>query len=88
MNNSPWIAQLPHRDDYIFVDHDNNSDVCIIGGGIAGIMSAYYILLYSDKTVTICDAHKIAHGATGHNAGQIAPYFEKSFDKLVQKYGY
>lgn len=87
MNNSPWIAQLPSRDDYTINQDHMNTDVCIVGAGIAGIMTAYHALLYTDKQVLILDAHKIAHGATGHNAGQIAPYFEKPFDEMVEEYG-
>lgn len=33
------------------------------------------------------EAGKIAHGATGHNAGQLVSYFEQPFSKLVKKFG-
>jgi glycine/D-amino acid oxidase-like deaminating enzyme len=37
--------------------------------------------------VTLLESYKIAHGATGHNAGQIVPYFEKPFIEIVEDYG-
>ena len=64
MNNSPWIAQLPSRDDYLIEQDRMTTDVCIIGAGISGIMTAYHTLLYTDKSVLVLYAHKIAHGAT------------------------
>lgn len=50
-------------------------------------MSTYHILQYTKNRVVLLDSHKIAHGATGHNAGQVAPYFEKPFDEIVSQYG-
>lgn len=87
MNNSPWIAQLPDREAYVAQAGFGSADYGIVGAGISGIMTAYYILLSTSQSVILLDAHRVAYGATGHNAGQIAPYFEKPFDELVQQYG-
>jgi glycine/D-amino acid oxidase-like deaminating enzyme len=54
---------------------------------IAGCMSAYFILENTNKKVTLVDANKIAHGASGHNAGQIDVFFEKPVQELVETYG-
>jgi glycine/D-amino acid oxidase-like deaminating enzyme len=35
----------------------------------------------------LLEAGKVAHGATGHNAGQIVSYFERPFASLVEEFG-
>ena len=64
-----------------------SSEIVIVGGGIAGIMTAYFLLTQTNKQVYLIEAGKIAHGATGHNAGQIVSGFEKGFNNLVRSYG-
>ncbi len=86
-NHSPWLAELnkdrqPHA-------HDENIayEVGIVGGGIAGMVTAYYTLKHTQKTVLLVEATRIAHGATGHNAGQVVDYFEKPFSEIATEYG-
>ena len=66
---------------------DMETDVCIVGGGIAGIMTAYQILKNTKSRVTILEAFQIANGATGHNAGQLVDEMERSTVSMVQEYG-
>lgn len=87
INQSPWLAQLNRIRPVTTLSEDVSSDIAIVGGGIAGIMTAYFILRDTDKTVVLLEADKVAHGATGHNAGQITSYFEKPLSVLVQQFG-
>lgn len=87
-NHSPWIQQLKHTREPAPLDKNISSDVVVVGGGIAGITSAYFTLKNTDKKVVLVEADKIAHGATGHNAGQIASYFERSLADMVQEFGF
>jgi glycine/D-amino acid oxidase-like deaminating enzyme len=66
---------------------DLDTDVAIIGAGIAGISTAYFILKHTDKKVAVLEKGKFAHGATGHNAGQIASYFERPFYEIADEFG-
>ncbi len=86
-NRSPWLYEL--RSDRVRrkLEIDVNTDIAIIGGGIAGIASAFYILTYTSFNVALFERFKLAHGATGHNAGQITSYFEKGFANLVKEFG-
>ncbi len=86
-NRSPWLHEL--RSDCVWrkLEIDVNTDIAIIGGGIAGIVSAFYILKYTSFNVALFERFKLAHGATGHNAGQITSYFEKGFANLVKEFG-
>lgn len=63
------------------------TDVAIVGGGIAGVVTAYYTLRDTDKKVVLIEADKVAHGSTGHNAGQITSYFERPLSELVDEFG-
>lgn len=86
-NHSPWIKQLNRTRPVVPLDQNISTDVAIVGGGIAGVTSAFFMLRYTDKKVVLVEADKIAHGATGHNAGQITSYFERSLSELVEEFG-
>lgn len=86
-NHSPWIKQLNRTRPVTPLDEDLVADVVIVGGGIAGIMTAYFTLRDTDRAVLILEGDKVAHGATGHNAGQLVSYFERSFQSLVEEFG-
>lgn len=87
MNHSPWIAQLNRTRPVQPLDQNLETDVIIVGGGIAGVTTAYFLLTRTDKKVILLEAGKVAHGATGHNAGQISSYYEKNFSEMVEQFG-
>lgn len=84
---SPWTHQLPNRRIFPSVKASRKDDVAVIGAGIAGVTTAYFILTQTSRCVTLFEATRVAHGATGHNAGQLAQYFERPFVELVQEFG-
>jgi len=86
-NHSPWIKQLKRTRPVVPLDKDASADVAIVGGGIAGVTTAFFALRDTNKTIVLIEANKIAHGATGHNAGQIASYFERPLSDLVKEFG-
>lgn len=66
---------------------DIRADVAVVGAGIAGISTAFYLLKHTDKSVALLEGYKLAHGATGHNAGQMVTYFERPFKEIVAEFG-
>jgi len=86
-NYSPWIHQLNKQREIKTLGEDLVTDVVVVGGGIAGISTAFFLLKHTDKKVVILEGDKLAHGATGHNAGQVAKYFERPFRELVDEFG-
>lgn len=66
---------------------DTKTDIAVVGGGIAGVTTAFFILRNTNKKVVLLEADRIAHGATGHNAGQVTSYFERPFEKIVEEFG-
>lgn len=86
-NNSPWIHQLNQERKIQILKSDLETDVAIVGGGIAGISTAFFLLRDTDQKVALFEAKQLGHGATGHNAGQVTTYFERSFHELVEEFG-
>ena len=87
ITKSPWLHQLNDERKTIKLSHDIETDITIVGAGIAGVSTAFYILKNTDARVVIIEKGKLASGATGHNAGQVVSYFERSFADMVQEYG-
>ena len=83
---SPWLAQLAKRRPFE-LSGDAKADVAIVGGGIAGLSTAAYVLKDTDLSVVLVEAGRIAHGATGHNAGQLVADFERPLADLIGEYG-
>lgn len=86
-NRSPWLAQLNRSRPVIPLAQDSATDVVIVGGGIAGAVTAYFTLKDTESAVVLLEADRVAHGATGHNAGQITSYFERPFESIVKEFG-
>jgi glycine/D-amino acid oxidase-like deaminating enzyme len=86
-NNSPWLHQLDKERKIELLKSDLETDVAIVGGGIAGISTAFFLLKNTDKKVVLLEGGKIGHGATGHNAGQVVAVFERPFNELVSEFG-
>lgn len=84
---SPWIYQLNRQRPVSELAGHATTDVAIVGAGISGVVTAFFTLKYTDKKVILVEAGKVAHGATGHNAGQITSYFERPFADIVREFG-
>ncbi|WP_181182206.1 MULTISPECIES: FAD-binding oxidoreductase [unclassified Mesorhizobium] len=64
-------------------------DVCIVGGGINGLSTAYHLRKLDPTTaVALLEAEVVGFGASGRNAGQIIMKFGGTTpEKLVGTYG-
>lgn len=61
-------------------------DVCIIGGGITGISSAYY-LSKSGKKVILLEREKLSTKTTGNTTGKITSQHGLFYKYLIDNYG-
>jgi glycine/D-amino acid oxidase-like deaminating enzyme len=86
-NQSPWIPQLapdgaprPLRADLV-------TDVAIVGAGIAGVATAFFVLRSTSLRVLLIERDRVARGATGRNAGQLTTYFERPLASIAAEFG-
>jgi glycine/D-amino acid oxidase-like deaminating enzyme len=86
-NVSPWISQLKKHRPVVTISENVSTDIAVVGAGIAGVTTAYFTLKHTNHTVLLIEGSKVAHGATGHNAGQIVSYFERQISELVKEFG-
>jgi glycine/D-amino acid oxidase-like deaminating enzyme len=61
-------------------------DVCVIGGGLAGITTARE-LQKRGRIVVLLEAQQLAWGASGRNAGFVGNGFAAGIDEIVQRVG-
>jgi gamma-glutamylputrescine oxidase len=66
---------------------DLDVDVCVIGGGLAGLTTARE-LARSGWSVVLLEAGRLAGGASGRNTGFVLPGFGADADKLVARVGF
>lgn len=86
-NTSPWLHQLDLERDIEKLEHDAETDVVIVGAGIAGVATAFFTLKDTDKNVILVERFRLAHGATGHNAGIVISDFERPIQEIEKEFG-
>ncbi|MDQ0218619.1 FAD-dependent oxidoreductase [Peribacillus cavernae] len=68
------------------LDHDIETDVAIVGGGITGITAAY-LLSKEGINVVLIDAGEILNGTTGHTTAKITAQHGLIYDQLIKDIG-
>jgi len=87
-SHSPWLEQLDADAPPRPLDHDLSTDVVVVGAGIAGVATTFFTLRDTAVDVVLIERDRVGRGATGHNAGQLATYFERPLCDLVDTYGF
>jgi glycine/D-amino acid oxidase-like deaminating enzyme len=86
-NRSPWIAQLMPDGPPEPLERDTAADVVVVGAGIAGIATTFFVLRETDQQVLLLERDRVARGATGRNAGQLTTYFERPLCDIADAFG-
>ncbi len=86
-NVSPWLREVKRTRPVIALSEDVDSDVAIVGGGISGVATSYFLLRDTSLSVDLIEKGRVAHGATGHNGGQAVAAFERPIIELCEKFG-
>ena len=81
-----WIKSQKNISSSGTLSQDKHTDVCIIGGGMFGIATAYY-LLKQGKRVIVLEKEEIGSKATGHTTAKITSQHGAIYAYLVDKYG-
>jgi glycine/D-amino acid oxidase-like deaminating enzyme/nitrite reductase/ring-hydroxylating ferredoxin subunit len=85
---SLWLDTVP-RPTFPKLDNNLSVDVAVIGGGIAGLMTAYF-LSQQGKSVALIEARTMLSGTTGHTTAHLSiahdliyHYLIKTFDQAL-----
>jgi glycine/D-amino acid oxidase-like deaminating enzyme len=62
------------------------ADVCVVGGGLAGLTAAYETARLG-RCVVLLEAESVGYGASGRNGGFVSPGFAESTDKITARVG-
>lgn len=83
-----WLADLPARPSRPALAGDQRADIAIVGGGFTGLWTALFLKeLAPEKEIVLLEGERIAHGASGRNAGQIGETFDHSHTLAIQHFG-
>jgi gamma-glutamylputrescine oxidase len=86
-DGTSWYAEAtvpaPDRPRLTF---DLDVDVCVIGGGLAGLTTAREIARHG-WSVAVLEAQAVGSGASGRNLGFVLPGFLESLDRIIERVG-
>lgn len=83
-NNSIWKENVENKN-LPKLKKNIECDILIIGGGIAGLSTAYF-LRNSNKNVVLIDKDKCAEGASSRNTGKLTFMQELVYHKIEKNY--
>jgi glycine/D-amino acid oxidase-like deaminating enzyme/nitrite reductase/ring-hydroxylating ferredoxin subunit len=85
-NASLWIETGPGQPEHPELDHDVETDVVVIGGGIVGVTTAL-LLKEAGARVVLLEADRIGHGVTGHTTAKVSSQHGFAYDRLASRFG-
>lgn len=83
--HSYWLAST-ESDDYPQLSEDIKTEVAIIGGGMTGILCAYFLQKKGIESV-ILEARKIVSGTTAHTTAKITSQHGLIYEKIKTQRG-
>jgi gamma-glutamylputrescine oxidase len=82
----PRLSSVRAAPTYAPLAHDLDVDVCVIGGGLAGITVARE-LARRGWSVAVLEAKRIAWNASGRNGGCVLPGFAEDINAIIDRVG-
>ncbi len=83
--NSLWQHRTP-LPDFPALDHDLQTDVLVIGGGMAGLLTAYYLQEKGIDTALV-EQDRICGGTTGRTTAKLTAQHGLCYHKLLSRCG-
>src|SRR5215469_2420141 len=68
------------------LNYDLDIDVCVVGGGLAGLTVAREVARRG-WSVAVVEARRVAWAASGRNSGLVMPGFSAQIEKVVERIG-
>src|SRR5690554_3273859 len=85
MQNSLWLSNI-EQVSFPKLSTTINCDVCIIGGGLSGVYTAYLLAKQGTNVVLVEAKPSIGIGTTGHSTGKLTPQHGIIFSKLLSTF--
>jgi glycine/D-amino acid oxidase-like deaminating enzyme len=81
-----WAATAPPAPPTPPLEESVSADVCVIGGGYAGLSTALHLAERGTKVVLL-EARQVGFGGSGRNGGQVIPGLKYDPDEIVRMFG-
>src|SRR6185503_15404279 len=81
---SLWLEGVQRS--YPALEGDTTADVAVVGGGIAGIATAYFLAKAGARPIVL-EARGVAEAASGRNAGFLLAGVAENFVAASHRYG-
>jgi glycine/D-amino acid oxidase-like deaminating enzyme len=83
-----WLQQVGIPEPTDQLDGDAQADYCIVGGGLTGLWTAYYLSIAEpDAKIVVLEREFAGFGASGRNAGWLTAEFAGKFDTFAARGG-
>lgn len=83
---SHWRDNSAGKTHYPSLSENLSADVCIVGGGLTGLTTAY-MMQRAGKSVVILDAQELARGETGRTTGHLTTVLDPKYFELEDSFG-
>jgi glycine/D-amino acid oxidase-like deaminating enzyme len=83
---SLWAATAPPGPECAALEHDEEAEVAVIGGGFTGLSAALH-LAQEGRSVRVLEAAEPGWGASGRNGGQVNPGWKILPSQMYARYG-
>ena len=85
--NSYWLSSIKKNEIEKQIDNNYVADVCIIGAGITGLSTAYYLAKNGLKVI-IVDKSRIGEKTSGHTTAKITLQHGLIYNYLINTFGF
>lgn len=86
LSPSLWAATAPPGPPTPPLEESTSADVCIVGGGFAGLSTALHLAERGIRAVVL-ESREPGWGASGRNGGQVIPGLKFDPDEIARIYG-
>ena len=84
--SSLWIETTKNEINLKSLENDEETEVCVIGAGLFGLTTAYYLTQYGKKVIVL-EKDNIGEKVSGNTTGKITSQHDLFYAHLIDDYG-